>query len=136
MNGINLSGSERENGNDTEESEEGEEMIVLGGYNPCTWKNSNKLNNNSNFLDSFIFSFNLRGEGGGEDLRKEAKLSRIKIKEEAIYCSTLNGPCFGRGDLWMTGKFGSSKRTSYEFSIIDQVNFFAEDYEVFQIKNI
>ncbi|CAG8496240.1 13413_t:CDS:2 [Dentiscutata erythropus] len=81
-----------------------------------------------NAVNSFVFSFNVN-----DDL-KNALLSKVVMASNAIYYSTSNGPCFGNGDLWMTGTFGSSSRTSYEHSIMDVPNFFANDYEVFQVQ--
>ncbi|CAG8529380.1 10120_t:CDS:2 [Dentiscutata heterogama] len=81
-----------------------------------------------NAVNSFVFSFNVN-----DDL-KIALLSKVVMANNAIYYSTSNGPCFGDGDLWMTGTFGSSSRTSYEHSIMDVPNFFANDYEVFQVQ--
>ncbi|CAG8626460.1 18900_t:CDS:2 [Gigaspora margarita] len=81
-----------------------------------------------NALNSFVFSFNIN-----DDL-KNAVLSKVVVASNAIYYSSSNGPCFGDGDLWMTGTFGSSIRTSYEHNIMDVPNFFANDYEVFQVQ--
>ncbi|CAG8451896.1 6395_t:CDS:2, partial [Cetraspora pellucida] len=86
------------------------------------------LNYYENIVNSFVFSFNVN-----DDL-KNAVLSRVVVASNAFYYSTSNGPCFGDGDLWMTGTFGSSRRMSYEHSIMDVSNFFANDYEVFQVK--
>ncbi|CAG8522423.1 10575_t:CDS:2 [Acaulospora colombiana] len=112
---------------------------VLGGYNPCSWqrsltKNSEGTSNSStsgykDASNSFIFSFML------DEGLSEARLSRVIVKDKAIYCSTSTGPCFGEGDLWMTGNFGSSIRTSYENSVTDELNFFTDDYEVFHIRD-
>ncbi|CAG8450253.1 11771_t:CDS:2 [Funneliformis caledonium] len=71
----------------------------------------------------------LTARGGLSDY----KLSKVQFPSNAIYCYTSNGPCFGNGDLWMTGNFGSSKRTTYKEVITESFNFFADDYEVFQL---
>ncbi|CAG8684744.1 3615_t:CDS:1 [Racocetra fulgida] len=106
---------------------------VVGGYNPCTWQRTflgplTRMRDYENIVNSFVFSFNVN-----DDL-KNAVLSRVVVTSNAFYYSTSNGPCFGDGDLWMTGTFGSSRRMSYEHSIMDVTNFFANDYEVFQVK--
>ncbi|CAI2165338.1 7381_t:CDS:1 [Funneliformis geosporum] len=108
---------------------------ILGGFNPCTWQRSylddpwthRSLSDYQSTSSSFIFSFNMKGGLG------DYKLSKVQFPSNAIYCSTSNGPCFGNGDLWMTGNFGSSKRTSYKEVITESFNFFADDYEVFQL---
>ncbi|PKK74706.1 hypothetical protein RhiirC2_846620 [Rhizophagus irregularis] len=112
-----------------------ESQEILGGYNPCSWQRSylddpwtNRPSlDYQNTTKSFIFSFNVKDDIGN------FKLSRINYPSNAIYCSNSNGPCFGCGDLWMTGNFGSSKKTSYKESITESSNFFADEYEVFQL---
>lgn len=106
---------------------------VVGGYNPCAWKRTllgplTRIGGYENAVNSFVFSFNIN-----DDL-KNAVLSKVVVASNAIYYSSSNGPCFGDGDLWMTGTFGSSSRTSYEHNIMDVPNFFANDYEVFQVQ--
>ncbi|RIA81293.1 TLD-domain-containing protein [Glomus cerebriforme] len=112
-----------------------ESQEILGGYNPCTWQRSclddpwanHSSTDYQNTNKSFIFSLNMK-DGIGE-----YKLSRVHNPNNAIYCSISNGPCFGCSDLWMTGNFGSSKKTSYKEVITESTNFFANEYEVFQL---
>ena len=107
---------------------------LVGGYNPHKWQQAY----DSKYVrahDSFIFSF-------GDN--NHFKLSRVMLNSVnyAIRWTELCGPCFGNGDLWMNhasdtasenNRKWSSRRSSYEYSIIDKDTFDCEDYEVFQI---
>ncbi|KAG9302999.1 hypothetical protein G9A89_006216 [Geosiphon pyriformis] len=107
---------------------------LIGGYNPQSW---DSRNTNLDGEDSFIFSL-------GDGTLGNAKLSRF-VNGHGPYSSPTCGPCFGYGSIGLYGNdFRTSPRcyckktTSYHHDIMpgsEKVNFFVEEYEIFQIKN-
>ncbi|CAB5393903.1 unnamed protein product [Rhizophagus irregularis] len=77
--------------------------------------------------DSFIFSLE-----NGENFHK-IKLSRVNIPVAAIYEHQSSGLNFGGGDLNMDNHIVScqKKMQSYEYSILDNDAYSAEEFEVF-----
>jgi hypothetical protein len=110
---------------------------ILGGYNPIIWESRKDTlgSEYSKTKDSFIFSFNSK-----KDVKNHI-LSRVVDEEFAIDNYFLYGPSFGYNDLKLCVNGESfdncinyCKRESYEKQIRNtEVNFFIEEYEVFQI---
>ncbi|RGB23085.1 hypothetical protein C1646_775033 [Rhizophagus diaphanus] len=108
--------------------------VIVGGYNPITWKSSRtscwgKTNN------SFIFSFTNKNF-------KDAIISVVINVNHAIYYGTNSGPYFGDDivvynsqDLFGTDYYRIRCRNNYyEKKIRDSDDYFSvEDYKVFQI---
>ncbi|KAF0483979.1 btb/poz domain-containing protein 19-like [Gigaspora margarita] len=97
-------------------------------------QNHIKITLNDWLCENLLFVLDITSKHEDFDLLREHVLGIVVVASNAIYYSSSNGPCFGDGDLWMTGTFGSSSRTSYEHNIMDVPNFFANDYEVFQVQ--
>ncbi|KAG9294318.1 hypothetical protein G9A89_001823 [Geosiphon pyriformis] len=107
---------------------------LIGGYTPQPWHSRNEYLNGEK---SFIFSF-------GDGQVRNAKLSKF-VSGFGPFGGLKYGPYFGNGNIGLYGKDfkncpGSfcQKEKSYEHAIMpgsenQQVNFFAEEYEVFQI---
>ncbi|CAB4410442.1 unnamed protein product [Rhizophagus irregularis] len=98
---------------------------IIGGYNPFGWQyNTTAWKKTS---DSFIFSLE-----NGENFHK-IKLSRVNIPVAAIYEHQSSGLNFGGGDLNMDNHIVScqKKMQSYEYSILDNDAYSAEEFEVF-----
>ncbi|CAG8637227.1 3362_t:CDS:2, partial [Scutellospora calospora] len=91
-------------------------------------------NDNDKYLhtdDSFIFSFSTCKNS------KKAKFSRVKKSGPAIRDNPKLGPCFGKGDIYMTNNFNnyqacSSNPSSFD-DLISPKNFSIIEYAVFQI---
>ncbi|KAG9290163.1 hypothetical protein G9A89_010469 [Geosiphon pyriformis] len=107
---------------------------LIGGYNPQSWHSRNSWLEGKR---SFIFSL-------GDGKLGKAKLSKF-VMEFGPFGGPYNGPSFGNGNIGLYGKdFKNSpgayckKTIDYEHAIMpgsenQQVNFFVEEYEVFQI---
>ncbi|KAG9306436.1 hypothetical protein G9A89_003546 [Geosiphon pyriformis] len=110
---------------------------LIGGYNPQSWSSRGKWLNGKG---SFIFSL---GDGKVEN----AKLSK-SVKENGPFDSSIRGPEFGMYSIVMKSKdfqnnpgCNCRKDSSYEYAIMPdsenkQVDFFVEEYEVFQIRKL
>ncbi|PKY55143.1 hypothetical protein RhiirA4_474411 [Rhizophagus irregularis] len=99
---------------------------IIGGYNPVSWKSDVSY---SITKDSFIFSF----KGDGNHI-----LSRVVCDAYATYNVNWYGPSFGVSDLSLReGNMGVCRQNSYEKPIRGTTDdFFATEYEVFQIVGI
>ncbi|CAB4403735.1 unnamed protein product [Rhizophagus irregularis] len=101
---------------------------ILGGYNPIIWKSDLSFGITK---DSFIFSFKDK-----ENIENYI-LSRVKYENFAIYNDSGFGPCFGDGDLELSGEnyeLSCSYIEWYDKPIRETEGyFFVEDYEIFQI---
>ncbi|KAG9301466.1 hypothetical protein G9A89_018138 [Geosiphon pyriformis] len=107
---------------------------LIGGYNPQSWHSKNAWLQGEG---SFIFSL---GDGNAGN----AKLSKF-VGAHGPYDGSHYGPNFGSRDIWLSGNDYKSRprcfcsnTTDYEHAIMpgsenQQVNFFVEEYEVFQI---
>ncbi|KAG9305127.1 hypothetical protein G9A89_001237 [Geosiphon pyriformis] len=107
---------------------------LIGGYNPQSWHSKNAWLQGEG---SFIFSL---GDGNAGN----AKLSKF-VGAYGPYDGQHYGPNFGNGHIRLYGNdYKNSpgcfcqKKTDYEHAIMpgsenQQVNFFVEEYEVFQI---
>ncbi|KAG9306435.1 hypothetical protein G9A89_003545 [Geosiphon pyriformis] len=108
---------------------------MIGGYNPVSWDPRNPWIKGD---ESFIFSL-------GDGRTRNAKISRFQSGDGIAYSSSY-GPIFGKGhDLALcSDNFQTTlgchckKSNSYEFPVLEEaangrVNFFVDDYEVFQV---
>ncbi|KAG9306453.1 hypothetical protein G9A89_003563 [Geosiphon pyriformis] len=108
---------------------------LIGGYNPQSWSSRGMWLNGKG---SFIFSL---GDGKAEN----TKLSKF-VSEKGPYNDPMRGPEFGEHSIVMNSEdFQNSpgcscrKDSSYEHAIMpnsetEKVDFFVEEYEVFQIR--
>jgi hypothetical protein len=100
---------------------------IIGGYNPLVWDSSDSLKATNN---SFMFSISDK-----KDI-KTAIIGRVKNANNAIFCSSVNGPAFGPGwDLYYNN---IEKKWHCDQSYYNSINlpfqtFVADDYEVFQV---
>ncbi|CAG8504640.1 9817_t:CDS:2, partial [Racocetra fulgida] len=107
--------------------------ILVGGYNPLDWNNSNNSSNSfgwhyKNAPDSFLFVIN------DPNNLKNSTLGRVNISNRAIFCNNNCGPTFGGGhDLYVPD---SSNNWSYSANSYPNIgipnSFTISDYEVFQ----
>ena len=99
---------------------------IIGGYNPLQW-DSSSFNNSTK--DSFIFSFT------SVTNLQSARVGYSNGDRYSICCYKLNGPSFGKGDIWCNyGTWSSNSSSSYSYLNIGiPSSFNVDDYEVFQV---
>ncbi|CAG8440596.1 10404_t:CDS:2 [Funneliformis caledonium] len=130
---------------------------IIGGYNPFSWQSYYRFGfqtypyrgYNVPCSSSFLFSLNNNNIRHDNHSTKNI-LSKVKKNHisEAIYYSQINGPKFGRHDLYLMNKsmsynrsihdnkeklVGYCKQYSYTQQIIDKPFLEIEDYEIFQV---
>ncbi|KAG9292503.1 hypothetical protein G9A89_001576 [Geosiphon pyriformis] len=97
---------------------------LIGGYSPQSWHSRNKQLDGKG---SFIFSL-------GDSKAGNAKLGKF-VGERGPYGGLNLGPHFGRFNIGLYGndqRCRCKKTTDYD-AIMPEVDFFVEEYEVFQI---
>jgi hypothetical protein len=106
---------------------------LVGGYNPLLWDSSGR---SLSTADSFIFSFKSKNN------IQSAKLGYSYDSSTSIQCLSGCGPVFGSNHLYLWKSSFTAQQQWYsnpksgKYSEIDDMptgDFYADDYEVFQI---